>query len=231
MRINNFISATGYCSRRQADKLISEGRVFVNGQVAIIGQQVNDHDIVTVDGKQISAQGDHVYIVLNKPKGITSTTEQNIEGNIIDFINYPKRIFPIGRLDKDSHGLILLTSDGSIVNRLLDQSNNHEKDYLVTVNKPITNHFLKQMSEGVTIYNPVTNKYVKTKRCKVKKQSKHQFEITLTQGYNRQIRRMCSKLNYQVHDLQRIRFININLENLPIGKWRHLTPEELSELL
>lgn len=231
MRINNYISASGLCSRREADQLILDGKVQINGEVAVLGQQITEGDEVLVNGQLLTITPAFVYLALNKPRGITSTTERHIDGNIIDFINYPQRIFPIGRLDKDSEGLILLTNDGSIVNKILDNQNQHEKDYLVTVNKKLTPSFLEGMRGGVNIYNPVRNEYVVTNKSRVKQVDNKTFKITLTQGYNRQIRRMCTKLGYQVTRLKRIRIMNIELGKLPIGKWRELEKKEVTELL
>jgi 23S rRNA pseudouridine2604 synthase len=231
MRLNNFISSTGLCSRRQADELIKQGKVKINGNMAEIGLTVAPEDKVEVNGKLLESKTSFVYIALNKPTGITSTTERHIKGNIIDFVNHPERIFPIGRLDKDSEGLILLTNDGSIVNEILMNKNNHEKEYLVTVNKVITPSFIDGMSKGVRIYNPVKNEYTLTDRCKLVKIDAKTFKITLSQGLNRQIRRMCSHFGYNVVYLKRIRIMNIELKNLPVGKWRNLTEEEIRNLL
>lgn len=231
MRINNYISSAGICSRRQADELISQGKVKINGKKAEIGQDVNPGDKVEVNGEYLKPVKDFVYIVLNKPVGITCTTERHIKGNIIDFINHPERIFPIGRLDKDSEGLILLTSDGSIVNEILMDKNKYEKEYIVSVNNEITPAFIEGMSKGVRIFNPVKNTYTRTNRCKVVKIDSHIFKIILTQGLNRQIRRMCSNFGYEVIKLKRIRIMNIDLRNLPVGKWRNLTKEEVKSLL
>ncbi|NLV33782.1 MAG: pseudouridine synthase, partial [Clostridiaceae bacterium] len=194
-------------------------------------QDVNPGDKVEVNGEYLKPVKDFVYIVLNKPVGITCTTERHIKGNIIDFINHPERIFPIGRLDKDSEGLILLTSDGSIVNEILMDKNKYEKEYIVSVNNEITPAFIEGMSKGVRIFNPVKNTYTRTNRCKVVKIDSHIFKIILTQGLNRQIRRMCSNFGYEVIKLKRIRIINIDLRNLPVGKWRNLTKEEVKSLL
>ena len=229
MRLNKFISSTGLCSRRKADELINQGRVKINSDIAIIGQRVNPEDKVEVNGQLLKTEKKNVYIALNKPPGITCTTEGHIKGNIVDFVNHPERIFPIGRLDKESEGLILLTNDGDIVNRILE--NDNEKDYIVNVNKDITSSFIKGMSNGVKIYNPVRNEYTVTNRCKVVKLGDRSFEITLTQGLNRQIRRMCARFNYKVVKLKRIRIMNIELNNLALGKWRNLTEEELRNLL
>ncbi|KIL44336.1 23S rRNA pseudouridine(2604) synthase RluF [Jeotgalibacillus soli] len=224
MRINKFISESGVTSRRGADKWIAEGRVTINGTVAELGSQAEHGDDVRVDGKPISAEQENVYIALNKPVGITSTTERHIKGNIVDFVNHPLRIFHIGRLDKDSEGLILLTNDGDIVNEILRAENKHEKEYIVTVDKPITPAFLKEMSEGVEILN------TKTLPCKVNQLSKNVFNITLTQGLNRQIRRMCTALGYEVRSLKRLRIMNIHLGDLPRGQWRNLAKNELQQL-
>ena len=230
MRLNKFISSTGICSRREADELIKQNKVRVNGEIAPLGYIVDKKDKVEVNGKLLKQKKNDVYIVLNKPVGITCTTERHIEGNIIDFVNYPERIFPIGRLDKDSEGLILLTNDGDIVNEILREENNHDKEYIVTVNKKITPSFINGMSKGVKIYNPVKNQYTITKKCKVIKINDKTFKIILSQGLNRQIRRMCQKLGYKVMKLQRIRIMNIILKGLPLGKWRYLTEEELKAI-
>ncbi|MEX6701084.1 23S rRNA pseudouridine(2604) synthase RluF [Peribacillus frigoritolerans] len=224
MRINKFISESGITSRRGADKWIAEGRVTINGTVAELGSQAEPGDDVRVDGKPIKVEQQNVYIALNKPIGITSTTEKHIKGNIVDFVNHPLRIFHIGRLDKDSSGLILLTNDGDIVNEILRAENKHEKEYIVTVDKPLTTSFIKDMSSGVEILD------TKTLPCKVEQLTKYTFNITLMQGLNRQIRRMCSALGYEVRDLHRIRIMNIHLDGLAIGQWRDLTEDELTEL-
>ncbi len=224
-RLNKFLSEVGYCSRRAADKLINEGRVTINNEVPEMGTKVTPSDIVHVDGKHITATtSEFVYLALNKPIGIVCTTDNRVEkNNIIDFINYPKRIFPIGRLDKPSEGLILLTDDGDIVNKILRANNNHEKEYIVTVDKPISQTFLERMANGVPVLGKVT------KQCRVKQVSSNQFKIILTQGLNRQIRRMCEYLNYNVTALKRIRIMNITLD-LPVGEYRELTKKELTEL-
>ena len=223
-RLNKFISEKGICSRREADKLIESGRVKINGVIAITGTQVSPGDSVLLDGKPLNYNEELIYIALNKPRGITCTTEKHIKGNIVDFINHPKRIFPIGRLDKDSEGLIFLTNDGDIVNKILRAGNNHEKEYIVTVDKPITSKFLKSMSSGVNILDTTT------KPCTVKKQSNYIFRIILTQGLNRQIRRMCQALDYNVIKLVRVRIMNVDLSNLAQGKWRYLTATELNKI-
>lgn len=224
MRINKFISETGICSRREADKLIEAKRVTINGQVAELGSTVASGDDVRIDGQPLGSKKKDVYIALNKPVGITCTTELHVKGNIIDFINHPERIFPIGRLDKDSQGLILLTNDGDIVNKILRAENNHDKEYIVTVDKPITAHFLHGMANGVRILGTTT------KPCKVTKVSDRVFNIVLTQGLNRQIRRMCQAFGYQVRKLERVRIMNIPLGNLKLGQWRNLTAKELTDL-
>jgi len=224
MRINKFISETGYCSRREADKLIESGKVTINGVRAELGSQAEPGDDVRVDGRPIGAHKRHVYIALHKPVGITSTTERHVEGNIVDFVGHPERIFPIGRLDKDSEGLILMTNDGDIVNRVLRSEGRHEKEYIVTVDKPVTPMFLKGMSEGVRILGSLTLP------CKVTKMGDRVFRIILTEGRNRQIRRMCAAFGYQVRRLQRVRIMNIQLGSLPRGKWRDLTDEERATL-
>lgn len=225
MRLNKFISESGKASRRGADKLIEEGRVFVNGKRATVGSQVNPGDDVKVDGNQLFiAPRSNVYIALNKPVGITSTTEKKVKGNIVDLVNYPDRIFHIGRLDKDSEGLILLTNDGDIVNEVLRSEGEHEKEYIVSVDKPITDEFVANMSKGVNILGTTTLP------CEVELLSKYDFKIILTQGLNRQIRRMCEELGYNVYRLQRLRIMNIELGNLPVGQWRYLSKKEKARL-
>ena len=224
-RINKFLSEAGYCSRRAADTLIEQGRVTVNGKVPAMGTKISAGDIVKVDGKLIKGTNKKsVYLAFNKPVGIVCTTDTGVEkDNIIDYINYPTRIFPIGRLDKPSEGLIFLTDDGDIVNKILRARNNHEKEYLVTVDKPITTHFLNSMRKGIPILDTVT------RECEVYDVSTNQFRIILTQGLNRQIRRMCEYLDYRVLKLRRIRIMNVHLD-IPVGEWRNLTQEELSEI-
>ncbi len=224
-RINKYLSEVGYCSRRAADKLLEEGRIKINGQVPEMGTKVSDEDVVEVDGKPIrESQEKPVYIAFNKPVGIVCTTDTKRErDNIIEYINHPQRIFPIGRLDKPSEGLILLTNDGDIVNKILRSKNNNEKEYLVRVDKPINTKFLEKMRNGVPILDTVT------KKCEVEKINDMTFRIVLTQGLNRQIRRMCEFLGYEVKKLKRIRIMNIKLD-IPLGKWRDLTPEEFSTL-
>ncbi|SFB25149.1 23S rRNA pseudouridine(2604) synthase RluF [Clostridium frigidicarnis] len=224
IRLNKFISDSGICSRREADKLIEDGKVTINNSLAITGTKVKKGDNVKVNGKLISKDDELIYLALNKPVGITCTTEKKIKGNIVDFINHKKRIFPIGRLDKDSQGLIFLTNDGDIVNKILRAGNNHEKEYLVTVDKPINDEFIKKMSNGVPILGTIT------KKCFIKKESKYVFRIILTQGLNRQIRRMCEYLGFRVTKLERIRIMNVSLENLKIGQWRYLSSSELLKI-
>ncbi|MHA7059967.1 23S rRNA pseudouridine(2604) synthase RluF [Aquimarina sp. M1] len=220
-RLNKFLSEVGYCSRREADKLIDQGRVTLNSKVPEMGTKVAPGDEVRVDGEVISKPKEkHVYLAFHKPVGVVCTTAQNEKDNIIDFINYPKRIFPIGRLDKPSEGLILLTSDGDIVNKILRARNNHEKEYIVTVNKLISSQFIKRMSNGIPILDTVTRK------CQVEQINKYDFRIVLTQGLNRQIRRMCEFLGYEVIRLKRIRIMNVDLDT-PVGEWRYLTEKEL----
>lgn len=225
MRINKFLSETGITSRRGADKFIEDKRVMINGKLAELGSKVEPGDIVKVDGnviKQSSQQ--YVYIALNKPVGITSTTERHIEGNIVDFVNHPLRIFHVGRLDKDSEGLILLTNDGDIVNEILRAENEHEKEYIVKVDMPVTDSFIDKMEQGVEILD------TKTLPARAEKLSKYTFRLTIRQGLNRQIRRMCSALGYEVRSLKRIRIMNIHLGDLPVGQWRDLTDQEREEL-
>lgn len=223
-RLNKYISETGFCSRREADKLIEQGRVTINGIIPELGTKVRPEDKVYVDGKLITSSESLIYIAFNKPIGITCTTELDVKGNIIQYINHPKRIFPIGRLDKPSEGLIFLTNDGDIVNKILRAGNNHEKEYIVTVDKAITNDFIKNMSNGIPILDTIT------KKCSVKKINTYSFSIILTQGLNRQIRRMCDYLGYSVVRLKRIRIMNIQLEGIDSGKWRYLTEQEMQTI-
>lgn len=226
IRLNKFIAESGICSRREADRFIEQGNVTINGKRAKIGDQVYPGDLVRVNGNALEpvSAAEHVYIALNKPPGITSTTEQEDRTNIVDFVNHTRRIFPVGRLDKDSQGLIFLTSDGNIVNKILRASNNHEKEYLVTVNKPITDEFISGMSAGVPILGQ------RTKKCFIQKETPFIFRIILVQGLNRQIRRMCEFFGYDVVKLERIRIMNVTLKGLPQGDWRDLTAEELKEI-
>jgi 23S rRNA pseudouridine2604 synthase len=226
-RINKYLSEIGYCSRREADKLIAAGRVTINGKVPEMGTKIAPDDVVAVDGTILKDKKDSfVYLAFNKPIGIVCTTDTRVEkDNIIDFINYPKRIFPIGRLDKPSEGLILLTDDGDIVNKILRASNNHEKEYIVTVDKSISQTFIKHMSQGIYL----EELKITTKKCKVEKLGTYEFKIILTQGLNRQIRRMCEYLNYEVQTLKRVRIMNIKLD-VPVGKYRELSKEEFNEL-
>jgi len=223
-RINKYISDSGLCSRREADKLVSQGKVTVNGTQAEIGTKVSAEDIVLVNNKPVKIISNRVYMAFNKPVGVTSTTDLKDSDNIIDYIGYKERIFPIGRLDKMSEGLIFLTNDGDIVNKILRAGNNHEKEYIVTVDKPIAEDFVEKMSNGVKILNTVTQP------CKVEKLNKHMFRIILTQGLNRQIRRMCETLGYEVQKLKRIRIMNIDLKDIEEGKWRYLTDSEINKI-
>ncbi|MDT0675705.1 23S rRNA pseudouridine(2604) synthase RluF [Autumnicola musiva] len=226
-RINKFLSEIGFCSRREADKLIDQGRITLNGEIPEMGTKIAPGDEVRVDGKLVSKQElkePNVYLAFNKPVGIVCTTDTRVEkDNIIDYINYPKRIFPIGRLDKPSEGLIFLTNDGDIVNKILRARNNHEKEYIVSVNKPITPDFLSRMGSGIPILNTIT------RNCEVEQLGKYEFRIVLTQGLNRQIRRMCEFLGYEVSSLKRIRIMNVQLD-VPTGEWRDLTAEELETI-
>ena len=225
MRLNKYISETGACSRREADAWIAAGRVTVNGKAAALGTQVAAGDSVALDGKPLSAKRRDVYIALNKPRGVTCTTERHVEGNIVDFIGHPQRIFPIGRLDKESEGLILLTNNGDIVNEILRVEHGHEKEYLVTVERPVTATFLAMMAAGVKIAGE------KTQPCVVTRAGPDTFRIVLTQGLNRQIRRMCSALGFRVKRLQRVRIMHIRVGTLAVGHWRDLTDAEVGPLL
>ncbi|HYD21608.1 MAG TPA: 23S rRNA pseudouridine(2604) synthase RluF [Flavipsychrobacter sp.] len=222
--LNKYISSTGFCSRRDADKLIEQARVTVNGKLVIDSIKISITDRVEVDGEKLKPKKQPLYIAFNKPKGVTSTTDPKDKTNIIYFLNYPKRIFPIGRLDKDSDGLIFLTNDGDIVNKILRAANNHEKEYVVVVDKPLSSEFVRKMENGVPILNTVT------KKCKVRQEGNKRFRIVLTQGLNRQIRRMCEALDYKVIALTRTRIMNVTLSNIPVGKWRYLTSAEVEEL-
>ena len=224
VRINKYLSEVGFCSRREADKLIADNRVQINGKIPEMGTKVNTNDVVTVDGKTVSkSQEDFVYLALHKPVGIECTTNTTTRNNIVDYMKYPQRIFPVGRLDKASEGLIIMTNDGDIVNKILRAKNNHEKEYIVTVDKPITSQFLKKMANGIPILDTVT------KKCELEKLSDRVFSIVLTQGLNRQIRRMCEHCGYEVKKLKRIRIMNIKLD-VPYGKYRELTVEEMQVL-
>ena len=225
IRLNKYIASSGLCSRREADSLIESGKVTINGNVAVQGTKVNEGDVVLVNGRKITPDDDMVYIAFNKPLGVTCTTDKRDPSNIIDYIGFDDRIFPVGRLDKNSSGLILLTNDGSIVNKLLRAENGHEKEYLVTVNRPYDKNFIKQMESGVPVLGQLTLP------CKLKPAGDKTFKIILHQGLNRQIRRMCEYLGYKVTKLKRIRFMNINLGNLETGKWRYLTSDEKKDLL
>lgn len=223
-RLNKYLSEVGYCSRREADRLIEQGKITVNGILPEMGMKVCADDEIIVDGKRIQESNDKpIYLAFNKPVGIECTTNQTVRHNIVDYINYPKRIFPVGRLDKASEGLIFMTNDGDIVNKILRQKNNHEKEYIVTVDQPITDDFIKRMSGGIPILDTIT------KPCKVERVSQFVFRMFLTQGLNRQIRRMCDYLDYEVVALKRVRIINISLD-VPVGQYRDITAEELAEL-
>ena len=224
MRLNKYLAETGACSRRQADQWIDAGRVTVNGTRAVLGTQVDDGDDVQVDGQPLRAKPKRVYLALNKPVGVECTTDRDVPGNIVDFVGYPERVFPIGRLDKDSEGLILLTNDGDIVNNVLRAENEHEKEYIVAVDRPLTPAFLAGMAAGVPILDTVTNP------CRVTQVGRNTFRIVLTQGLNRQIRRMCEHFDYTVRRLQRVRIMHVQLGTLPLGKWRELTATELRGL-
>ncbi len=226
IRLNKFISESGLCSRREADKLIEQGSVIINGITAKVGQQVCANDKVVFNGKLVMprGKGDILILAFNKPVGITCTTDLSIKGNIISYINYGERIFTIGRLDKDSQGLIFLTNNGDIVNKILRAGNRHEKEYVVTVNKPVTDQFINDMSNGIPVLGLIT------KKCLVKKESRFIFKIILVQGMNRQIRRMCEYLGYTVTKLERIRIMNVKIGNLPLGHWRKLTKKEITEI-
>ncbi|MDB5200253.1 MAG: Pseudouridine synthase [Chitinophagaceae bacterium] len=222
--LNKFISETGFCSRREADKLIEAGRVTVNGKLPKLGNRVSYDDIIKIDGESLKPKDKPIYIAFNKPIGVSSTTDRKDKYNIIGYINHPQRIFPIGRLDKPSEGLIFLTNDGDIVNKILRAGNNHEKEYIVTVDKPVTPDFIKRMGNGIKILETVTQK------CFVKQESKYVFRIILTQGLNRQIRRMCEALNYRVTKLVRTRIMNITLSGIAPGQWRYLTSFEIDAI-
>lgn len=227
VRINKYISESGICSRREADRYVEQGNVFINGKRAKIGDQVTAGDLVKVNGQLIEPQDaeDFIFIALNKPVGIVSTTESTERSNIVDFVNHSSRIFPIGRLDKDSQGLIFLTSKGDLVNKILRAGNQHEKEYLVTVNKPLTDEAIEGMSSGVPMLG------VTTKKCKISKETPNIFRVTLVQGLNRQIRRMCEHYNYEVTKLERVRIMNVSLKGLAVGEWRDLSDKELTTLL
>lgn len=226
-RLNKYISESGICSRREADRFIEQGNVFINGKRAAVGDKVAAGDVVKVNGQLIEPQDkeDFLFIALNKPVGVVSTTESSERDNIVSYVNHSSRIFPIGRLDKDSQGLIFLTNNGDLVNKVLRAGNNHEKEYLVTVNKPITEDFIAGMSQGVPMLG------TKTKKCKVTKETPYIFRIVLVQGLNRQIRRMCEYFNYEVAKLERVRIMNVGLKGLPVGDWRDLSEQELNVLL
>ncbi len=224
INLNKYISSTGICSRREAEKFILEGRVTINGKPTKLGNRVFDGDVVKIDGKNLKTKPKSIYIALNKPVGIVSTTDSKERKNIVKFVGHPQRLFPIGRLDKPSEGLIFLTNDGDIVNKILRAGNKHEKEYIVTVNKPINEQFISKMSNGIPILGTVT------KKCKVEKLNSNTFKIILIQGLNRQIRRMCEYLGYDVLKLKRVRIMNVKLGNLKIGEWRELSPKEIDQI-
>ncbi len=224
ININKYISSTGICSRRDAEKLITSGRVVINGKIAQLGNRVFEGDVVKIDKKPLQTKPKTIYIALNKPVGIICTTDKKERKNIVKFVGHPQRLFPIGRLDKPSEGLIFLTNDGDIVNKILRAGNNHEKEYIVTVNKPITERFLQRMRNGVPILGTIT------KKCKIEKINNTTFKIILVQGLNRQIRRMCEYLDYKVTTLKRTRIMNVRLKGLKVGEWRELSTKELSEI-
>ena len=225
MRINKFLSETGACSRREADQWVEAGRVTVDGTVAVLGTKVAEGQVVLVDGQPLRVRPKRIYIALNKPVGIECTTDRDVPGNIVDFVGHPERIYPIGRLDKDSEGLILLTNDGDIVNTVLRAENEHEKEYVVAVDRPLTPEFLAGMARGVPVLGTVTNP------CRVTQVGRNTFRIVLTQGLNRQIRRMCEHFGYTVRRLQRVRIMHLRLGDLPLGRWRDLTPVEIRGLV
>jgi len=225
MRINKYLSETGVCSRREADQWVEAGRVSVNGVVAVLGTKVGTEDLVELDGRPLDSRPERVYLALNKPIGIECTTDRQVPDNIVDFVRHRERVYPIGRLDKDSEGLILLTNDGDIVNRVLRAEHEHEKEYLVSVDRPLTPGFLAGMARGVPVLDTITNP------CRITQVGRNTFRIVLTQGLNRQIRRMCEYFDYTVRRLQRVRIMHIHLGSLPLGKWRDLTAAEIKPLL
>jgi 23S rRNA pseudouridine2604 synthase len=224
IQINKYISNSGFCSRREAEKLIEQARVTINDEMVLLTARVFPGDVVAIDGEKIKNKQKPIYIALNKPVGVTSTTDETDKSNIIRFMNHPKRIFPVGRLDKDSEGLILLTNDGDIVNKILRAGNNNEKEYVVSVDKELTTEMIRQMGNGVKILGE------RTKSCYIRQEAPRRFRIILKQGLNRQIRRMCAEFGYKVKDLKRIRIMHIQLGNLAVGKWRYLTPAEIEQL-
>lgn len=223
-RINKYLADSGYCSRREADRLVAQGRVTIDGRVAVMGERVMDGALITVNGKKVTGDGEKVYLALNKPQGIVCTADPREKFNVVDYLNYPVRVYPVGRLDKDSEGLLLMTSDGDIVNRLLRAAGGHEKEYDVVVDKKVTDDFVKKMSEGVPVLDRLTLP------CRVRRTGERSFNIVLVQGMNRQIRRMCEYLGYRVESLRRTRIMNIHLGSMQPGDWRRLTRTELNEL-
>lgn len=230
IRLNKYISSSGYCSRREADRHIEEGSVRIDGMLAVVGTKVFPHQEVVVNGVKIVPKLEFVYLALHKPTGITCTTDRTDPDNIVDYLNYPEPLFPIGRLDKDTSGLILMTNDGDIVNKILRSTYHHEKEYIVNVNDAITSEFIEQIQSGVKIYNAVSNQYQMSKPCKVTKIDARTFYLILTEGLNRQIRRMCTALGFRVVKLERIRVMNIELSDMDVGAWRYLTKDELQVL-
>ncbi|KOO37363.1 pseudouridine synthase [Priestia koreensis] len=224
MRINKYVSLTGFCSRRQTDRLIEEGRITINGRICEPGDEVEASDLVLIDHQPIPIKADPIYLLLNKPVGVTCTAAPHVQGNIMDFMNFPERIFPVGRLDKASQGLIIMTNDGDIVNRIMRSEHDHEKEYVVTLERPYDDEFLRKMGEGVAILGTIT------KPCKVTRVDEHTFTIVLTQGLNRQIRRMSKELGHKVMRLERIRIMNLHLDGLKDGEWREFSAEERKEL-
>ena len=231
LRLNKFLSDAGICSRREADRLIEAGKVMIDGRTAVLGDKVNDSQRVTVNGREVTRNDELILLALNKPEGIECTTDASNPDNIVDFIHYPKRVYPIGRLDKNSTGLILLTNTGELVDQILRSSNQHEKEYVVTVDHKISPDFLKKMSAGVEIYIDNEDRSVKTRKCKTEQIDDNRFSIILTQGFNRQIRRMCKALGYSVTALKRVRVMNIRLDDLKEGSWREVTEDEIRKLL
>ena len=230
IRLNKYISSSGFCSRREADRFIENGNVMIDGKVAEVGMKVFHNQEVFVNGVKIIPKQKFVYIALHKPIGITCTTDRKDPDNIVDYLNYKEPLFPIGRLDKDTSGLILMSNDGDVVNKILRSTYKHEKEYIVSVNADITPEFIKKIKSGVRIYNAVTNQYQMTKPCKVKKLDVRTFQLILTEGLNRQIRRMCTVLGYRVVKLKRIRVMNVELKDMEAGAWRYVTKEELQIL-
>lgn len=230
IRINKYISNSGYASRREADRLVEAGKVYVNGEICEKGRGIKENDVVEIDGKIIGSTNKKIYIALNKPRGITCTMDPEIANNLANFLSFSERVFPIGRLDKDSCGLLIITNDGDAVNKILRSTNNHDKEYFVKVNKRINDEFIEKMSNGITIYNPVHKKMETTNNCKVERVGEKEFRIILKQGLNRQIRRMCKALDYKVVFLKRERIMNVHLGDLEDGEWRYLSDDEIKKI-